>query len=72
MKRTFRTGTFQKAQVHRLFLYIITFMTEKIKKSWGKGPLKIYDAELECFVLEDGTTVLNKAKMMNAIGRPWK
>lgn len=41
-------------------------------KIWGKGPLKIFDIELDCYVLEDGTAVLSKTKMMKAIGRPWK
>lgn len=41
-------------------------------KVWGKGPVKIFDVELDCYILEDGTPVLNKGKMMKAIGRPWK
>lgn len=41
-------------------------------KVWGKGPLKIMDIELDCYILEDGTPVLNKGKMMKAIGRQWK
>lgn len=44
-------------------------MANKIKKAWGKGPLKIMDVEIDCYVLEDGTPVLNKGKMMKAIGR---
>lgn len=47
-------------------------MNEKIKKVWGKGPLRIHDIEIECFILEDGTPVLNKGKMMKALGRAWK
>lgn len=47
-------------------------MTKKVLKVWGKGPLKIMDVELDCYILEDGTPVLNKGKMMNAIGRQWK
>ncbi len=47
-------------------------MTKKVLKVWGKGPLKIMDTELDCYILEDGTPVLNKGKMMNAIGRQWK
>lgn len=46
--------------------------TKKPQKVWGKGPIKIYDAELDCYILADGTAVLNKGKMMKAIGRPWK
>jgi hypothetical protein len=42
------------------------------QKVWGKGPLKIMDIELDCYILEDGTPVLNKGKMMKAIGRQWK
>lgn len=47
-------------------------MSENILQSWGKGPLKIGDVEIECFVLKDGTPVLSKSKMMTAIGRQWK
>lgn len=47
-------------------------MGEKQLRVWGKGPLKIGDAEIECYILEDGTPVLNKGKMMLAIGRQWK
>ena len=47
-------------------------MAKKILKVWGKGPLKIMDIELDCYILEDGTPVLNKGKMMKAIGRQWK
>lgn len=47
-------------------------MAKTIKKVWGKGPIKIFDAVLDCYILEDGTTILNKTKMMKAIGRPWK
>lgn len=39
---------------------------------WGKGPIKIFDIELDCYILRDGTAVLNKGKMMKAIGRAWK
>lgn len=45
---------------------------DKPPKVWGKGPVKIYDSELDCYILEDGTAVLNKGKMMKAIGRAWK
>lgn len=47
-------------------------MKEKVLKVWGKGPLKIMDAEIDCYILEDGTPILNKGKMMKAIGRKWK
>ena len=47
-------------------------MTKKVLKAWGKGPMKIHDIELQCYVLEDGTPVLNKGRMMLALGRSWK
>jgi hypothetical protein len=48
-------------------------MSEKnIPKAWGSGPLKIMDVEIDCYILEDGTPILNKGKMMKAIGRQWK
>lgn len=47
-------------------------VSEKAKKIWGKGPIRIGDIELDCYILMDGTAVLNKGKMMKAIGRPWK
>tara|TARA_R110002124_G_scaffold252236_5_gene417550 strand:- start:1 stop:903 length:903 start_codon:yes stop_codon:yes gene_type:complete len=46
--------------------------TKKIQKVWGKGPIKLMGVELDCYILEDGTPVLNKGKMMKAIGRQWK
>jgi len=45
---------------------------KKIPKIWGKGPVKVWNVEIECYILEDGTSVLNKGKMMTAIGRSWK
>lgn len=39
---------------------------------WGKGPVKIFDVELDCYIFADGTAVLTKGKMMKAIGRSWK
>jgi len=47
-------------------------MTENLPKAWGEGTIRIHDSEIECYVLEDGTAILNKGKMMDAIGRPWK
>lgn len=44
----------------------------KPPKVWGKGPVKIFDVELDCYILHDGTALLNKGKMMTAIGRKWK
>lgn len=47
-------------------------MSKKILKAWGKGPFKLMDAIIDCYILEDGTPILNKGKMMLAIGRKWK
>ncbi|HMK27186.1 MAG TPA: P63C domain-containing protein [Chitinophagaceae bacterium] len=47
-------------------------MSKKNLKVWGKGPFRIMDAEIDCYILEDGTPILNKGKMMKAIGRQWK
>ncbi len=47
-------------------------MTKNIPKVWGSGPIRIGDAELDCYILEDGTPILNKGKMMKALGRSWK
>ena len=47
-------------------------MVGKTLKLWGKGPLQIFDAKIDCYVLEDGTPVLNKAQMLSALGRQWK
>ena len=33
--------------------------TEIIKKSRLSGPTKIGDAELDCYILEDGTALIN-------------
>ncbi len=45
---------------------------EKPPKAWGSGPIMLNGVEIECAVLMDGTPVLNKTKMMKALGRPWK
>jgi hypothetical protein len=45
---------------------------KKLPKVWGSGPLRIFDVEIDCYILEDGTPILNKGKMMKAIGRAWK
>lgn len=48
-------------------------VTEKIPlKAWGKGPVKIFDVELDAYILKDGTAILSKGKMMKALGRPWR
>lgn len=45
---------------------------DKPLKAWGGGPVRIFDVELDCYILEDGTAILSKRKMMKAIGRSWK
>jgi len=47
-------------------------VNKKPPKVWGKGPIRIGDVELDCYILHDGAALLNKGKMMKAIGRPWK
>lgn len=47
-------------------------MENKPLKAWGKGPVKFGDIEIDCYVLMDGTPILNKGKMMTALGRAWK
>lgn len=47
-------------------------MENKLPKVWGSGPLRIFDVEIDCYILEGGTPILNKGKMMKAIGRSWK
>jgi hypothetical protein len=37
-------------------------MTENKQKTWGKGTLKIFDVELDCYILMDGTPVLSNNK----------
>jgi hypothetical protein len=46
--------------------------SNKSKKVWGKGPIKIGDVEIDCYILDDGTPVLNKGRMMTALARQWK
>ncbi|MFI5201254.1 MAG: P63C domain-containing protein [Candidatus Kapaibacterium sp.] len=45
---------------------------KELPKARVSGPILLGGAELDCYVLEDGTAVLNKGKMMKAIGRQWK
>ena len=47
-------------------------MEKKTPKAWGSGPITLNGVELQVAVLEDGTPILNKGKMMTALGRPWK
>ena len=42
---------------------------KKILKVWGSGPLQLNGVEIECAVLEDGTPVLHKTRMLKALGR---
>lgn len=41
-------------------------------KIWGKGPVRFLDVELDCYILQDGTAILNKTKMMQVLGRKWR
>lgn len=41
-------------------------------KIWAKGPIKIFNVELDSYILRDGTALLRKSKMMKALGRPWR
>jgi hypothetical protein len=43
-------------------------MNKKMLKLWGKGPFKINDLETIAYVLEDGSPLLSKKKMFEAIG----
>ncbi len=45
---------------------------EKPRKVWGRGPVRFGDVEIDCYVLDDGTPVLSKGKMMLALDRKWK
>ena len=47
-------------------------MKNKVLKVWGKGPLIINGIEIDCYVLDDGTPILNKGKMMKLLKRSWK
>lgn len=44
----------------------------KIPKAWGSGVINLNGVEILCAVLEDGTPILNKTRMMKALGRPWR
>jgi len=44
-------------------------MNKNTLKVWGKGLIKISTIELDCYILEDGTPILNKSKMLKAIGK---
>ena len=45
---------------------------ENTKKLWGSGLLKIYDIEIDAYVLFDGTALIGKTKVLKALGRPKK
>ena len=47
-------------------------MEKNIPKAWGKDPINLGGVELDCYILEDGTPILNKGRMMKALGRTWK
>lgn len=42
-------------------------MRKDLKKLWGSGTLKIYDSEIDAYVLEDGTTLIGRSKIIEAI-----
>jgi hypothetical protein len=44
-------------------------MEKNIKKAWGSGHINLGGIELDCYVLDDGTPVLNQEKMAKALGR---
>ena len=44
----------------------------KLPKAWGKGPIRISDIELDCYILEDGSPIFSHRKLMSALGRKWK
>ncbi len=45
---------------------------QKTPKAWARGPVMIGGMEVDCFVLEDGTALISKSKMMSLLGRQWK
>ena len=47
-------------------------MSKEIKKLWGSGLLNIGGAEIDAYVLEDGTALIGKTKVLKALGRPKK
>jgi hypothetical protein len=47
-------------------------MKKETPKLWGSGLLKIYDAEIDTYVLEDGSALIGKTKILKALGRPKK
>ena len=47
-------------------------MDKNIPKAWGSGPITLNGVEIHCAVLEDGTPILNKGRMMKALGRAWR
>lgn len=46
--------------------------SKNLPKVWGKGPIKIGDVELDCYILEDGSPIFSHRKLMAALGRKWK
>jgi hypothetical protein len=47
-------------------------MSKNLLKMWGSGLLKIGDIEIDAYVLEDGTPLIGKTKILKALGRPKK
>ena len=40
---------------------------KNLKKLWGSGTLKIFDVEIDAYVLEDGTTLIGRSKIIEAL-----
>lgn len=47
-------------------------MIKNRQKTWGKGTIRIYDIELDCYILMDGTPILSKNKLNKALGKTRK
>ncbi len=47
-------------------------MSKELKKLWGSGHLPLMGIEIDTYVLEDGTPLIGKTKILKALGRPKK
>ena len=47
-------------------------MSEKLPKATHDGVLKIGDAEISCYVLENGERILSTRGIMKSLGRTWR
>lgn len=45
---------------------------ETVPQLWGSGPLKFGGIEIDAYVLDDGTALIGKRKILTALGRPEK